>query len=110
MGFQNENQHLPGSPVYICSDTGTGTGTALQVRLETCSPPEAEEVCAGSTRPFPGGSAFYHVRCGSSSYVGPDVYHFQPVADVQRPYVCQNDATARPEWTLLGFFICEQLA
>merc|ERR1712129_553646 len=96
----NENQHLPGSRVYICS----GTGTTLEVRLETCSPPEAEEVCVGSTRPFPEGIAFYHVRCGSSSYVGSDVYHFQPVAGVQRPYVCQNDAVARPEWTLLGFF------
>merc|ERR1712129_25128 len=99
--FQKEDQHREGSPVYICGEPGK----ELFVVLESCSP----QVCVGSTRPSPGGEAFYHVRCGSSSYVGPDVYHFQPVADVHRPYVCNNEKS-EPQWALLGFFDCEELA
>lgn len=98
--FRNENQHLAGSPVYICGVIGN----TLEVGLESCSP----EICTGSTRPYPSAHAFYHVSCGSSSYVGPDAYHFKPDSDFQRPYVCKDNTNDRPQWELLGYFDCQQ--
>uniref|UniRef100_A0A7S4KCC7 Uncharacterized protein n=1 Tax=Odontella aurita TaxID=265563 RepID=A0A7S4KCC7_9STRA len=70
--------------------------------------------CQGSTTPHGMSNTSprltFHVRCGTSTYTGPDRYAFAPErgseSDPLRPYVCdgQADGTARPAMMLLGYF------
>ncbi len=66
------------------------------------------KVCSGSTTPKADSRALWQVKCGSSTYIGPDPYYFSPDdwtgQGKKRPYICKNDHTARGTWTLLGFF------
>ena len=65
-----------------------------------------EAACTGSTTPKADSKALFEIHCGTSTYIGSDPYHFAPDFgdNLKRPYICDNDSTARGEWTLLGFF------
>lgn len=68
-----------------------------------------DPVCVGSTTPNKDSKALFEIKCGSATYIGSDPYYFAPdgfdANDTKlRPYICKNDARARGNWKLLGFF------
>ena len=78
------------------------------IAIEAAAASVPTKVCSGSTTPKADSRALYQVKCGSSTYIGPDPYYFSPNdwtgQDKKRPYICKNDNTVRGTWTLLGFF------
>jgi len=111
----------PYNTVESCSDAATvlmamiPTYTYINVTYaedtyaEGTEMAETSKVCVGSTTPNKMSKALFEVKCGESTYIGSDPYHFAPDGfteddNKKRPYICKNDSTARGTWKLLGFF------
>lgn len=64
--------------------------------------------CTGSTVPQRGKVAIFAIRCGASTYIGEDYYHFAPASaspPYHRAYICAGHSqSTHPSWKLLGFF------
>lgn len=76
---------------------------------ETEATETLDPVCVVSTTPNKSSKALFEIKCGASTYIGSDPYHFAPDGfsegdQKKRPYICKNDNTVRGTWTLLGFF------
>ena len=63
-----------------------------------------EFICSGRTTPSVGSKALFQIKCGASTYIGSDPYYFAPNGEKKQPYICTNDASARGDWKLFGFF------
>jgi hypothetical protein len=96
--------------IVLAASTPGGKSTS-------CGSPSATLVCSGSSTPRSGYVPFFYVTCGSSStYFGPNPYHFTPsfgsrfpghgdISNLVRSYVCDGlDISIRPSWKLMGFF------
>jgi len=74
----------------------------------TCATYIPSSGCVGSTVPSSKELVpFFTIKCGTSTYFGPDRYHFAPEIDEEgmiRSYVCDGQQGVVPEWKLLGFF------
>lgn len=101
----------PGRTVSLYSeDGGDSFITTLTEYNETEPLSCGTKRCSGWTTPRSNALPLYAVRCGDSSYVGPDQYVFSWNGGAVRPYMCSFEgrapvnATLRPALTLLGFF------
>ncbi len=96
--------------IVLAALTAGGTSTE-------CGSSSAKLICSGSSTPRSGYVPFFYVTCGSSStYFGPNPYHFTPsfgsqfpghgnIDNLVRSYACEGmDISFRPTWKLLGFF------
>ena len=93
--------------------------TSSQGTSTTCTSTSAIVECSGFTTPKAGYVPFFYVTCGTSSYLGPDPYHFTPGngdwfnfpgmsnnnSQKIRSYLCAGEVTTvRPTWKLIGWF------
>jgi len=86
--------------LYISVD---GSAFDFAIGNQTCM--GGNPWCKGSSTPKFGTKAFFNIKCGTSSYVGSDLYVFasEDEGGVIRSYDTCNDGK-RAEWQLLGFF------
>jgi len=95
--------------VVVAAAAAQGTSTS-------CASSGASLVCSGTSTPKSGNVPFFYVTCGTSTYLGPDPYHFTPsfggsfpghgtITNPVRSYLCDGqDTSIRPTWKMMGFF------
>jgi hypothetical protein len=96
--------------VVLPASTAGGT-------LTECGNSSAKLICSGFSTPRSRHVPFFYMTCGTSStYFGPNPYHFTPsfgsrfpghgdINNLVRSYVCDGlDVSIRPTWKLMGFF------
>ena len=98
------------------SDDGTVYGIAIASTVggTTTSCDKGTSRCIGSSVPGTDLEPYYTVTCDTSTYLGPNPYHFSPAQSTTgtydqwtpiRSYVCDGMAsTVRPTWKLMGYF------
>ena len=99
--------HVNGQSVQLYSTDNSAFGA--NIAGYSCGKENAVQRCEGSSVPQPNLSKLFSIKCGSSSYVGSDMYHFATATTSDttftRPYVCDGeDPMTRPQWKLLGYF------
>lgn len=98
--------------VYTLNSSTFGIAVASDKDATSTTCSKGIVVLSGSTVPIKINTqqsiAFYSVKCGDTTYFGPDKYHFAPEPDANgmvRSYVCKDEPNGVvPEWKLLGFF------
>lgn len=110
------NNDLNGRRLEMYSENGITYGIAIASAVggitTTCG--RGTSRCIGSSVPGSGLEPYFTVTCDTTTYLGPNKYHFSPAQSRTggydqwtplRSYICDGMAsTIRPTWKLMGYF------